>query len=120
MPKVEAKLLLRVGLAFAFLYAAIAAFVEPENWLGYLPTYVSNFFLPLTREFILRVFSSFEIVLSLWLLWGKRLKIAALVSFITLAVITLLNLAVFDVVFRDVSIALAALALYDLAKKSEP
>ncbi|MEK7212123.1 MAG: hypothetical protein AAB686_00405 [Patescibacteria group bacterium] len=108
-------LLLRVGLAFVFIYAAVASLTAPENWIGYIPIFVKNI-LGTYQFLFLKLFSVGEIILALWLLWGRYVKYAAIISFLLLAGMILFNLAVLDVVFRDVGLALTALALFVLSR----
>ena len=100
-----AELLLRIGVAFSFLYPPIAAFFDPDSWMGYFPVFV-----PASLT-LLHVFGAIEIALALWILFGKRIWIpSALAAFMLLAIVAF-NLTQFDVLFRDVSIAAVALAL---------
>jgi hypothetical protein len=38
-----ASLLLRIGLAFVFIYAAIASLETPKEWLGFIPQFSTKF-----------------------------------------------------------------------------
>lgn len=100
--------LLRIGLAFTFLYAAIASFIEPDAWIGYLPIFLRHL-IPAT--FLLNGFSIVEILLSLWLLSGKFLLYSSLLATLMLVGIILFNFGAFDIVFRDVAILFLATAL---------
>lgn len=95
---------LRIGLAFVFLYAGIAAFVEPEVWMGYLPMLIQH-------GAILEAFSIIEILLALSLLSGKFLRYASSLAALMLAGIIITNLSVMDIVFRDIGIFFSAVAL---------
>lgn len=111
--------LLRIAVAFAFLYAPIDAFFEPTTWLGYFPSFVVNLFhvisIPLkwSDVLLLHGFGVLEIVLALWVLFGKRVRMPAIIMALLLFAIVGFNLdpSNFSVLFRDVSIAFAALAL---------
>jgi uncharacterized membrane protein YphA (DoxX/SURF4 family) len=111
--------LLRLAVAFAFLYPAIDAWFDPASWLGYFPGIVTQAFhivsipLKLSDLVLLHGFGLLEIVLALWVIFGKRVRIPALLMALILFVIVGFNLdpANFSVLFRDVSIALACLAL---------
>jgi uncharacterized membrane protein YphA (DoxX/SURF4 family) len=105
-------ILLRIGLAVVFLYAAIASFVEPAVWIGYLPTFVAN---SSSAGLLLKVVSVIEILVSLWLLSGKKTFYAAIVSALMLAGIIVTNLASIDIIFRDFGLFFAALALAALS-----
>lgn len=102
-------LLLRVGLAFVFLYAGIASLQQPLAWEGYVPHFISSV-LGITTG--LRVIAIGEIVLGMWLLVGKFAKYAAALSALMFAGIILVNLNELLITFRDVGLLFAALALY--------
>lgn len=110
MKKETPFILLRVGLAFAFLYAAISAFITPSSWLGFLPSF-------LRTTTILALFSIVEIIVALWLLSGKKVFYASILSVLMLLGIILFNLGALEIIFRDVTILLAALALVYHSKK---
>lgn len=103
---------LRVGLASVFLYAAIAAFLEPISWVGFLPVWLRNIF---PENILLLGFSVYELVLSLWLLSGYKASAAAAFSGLTLLFIIIYNLGALDIIFRDVAIFFSALALLALS-----
>lgn len=103
-----AKWFLRGGLAFVFLYAAVSSFLNPDLWLSFLPPFLLEHF---SVGLLLGVFSAYQVVLALWLLWGKGLRYAALISATTLLLIIVFNFRALDVVFRDVAILAMALAL---------
>lgn len=103
-------LLLRISLAFAFLYPPIAAWGDPFTWLAYIPHFVAALW-PLPTLWLLHLFGVVEIVLAGWLLYGWRAHIpAALMAFILLFIIVT-NTDQFDVLFRDLTIAGLAVAL---------
>lgn len=102
-----AHLILRVGVAFSFLYAAIDGFVDPYSWIDYFPQFL-NFAPTLT---LLHVFAVIEILIALWLLSGKNILIPSLLATVMLLAVVIFNLAQFQLLFRDVSIAAASLAL---------
>jgi len=107
-------LLLRLSIAFTFFYAAIAAFIAPQNWIGFLPTWIS--IVPIDSLLLLQLFSGFEIILGLLLVTGKRLYFSSIVSAIVIASIILLNIGAMDIVFRDVPILFACIALAVMSK----
>lgn len=108
--------LLRLGLAFAFLYASIAAFVNPNEWVGYLPAFLTD---RMPADVLLKVFSVLELFLAAWLLSGIYLRYAALVAAAALAGVVVANPSLLVVTFRDVSLMAAALALAALDTKSD-
>lgn len=101
-------ILLRVGLASVFLYAAVASFVKPLSWIGFFPAFMQHVF---PGYLILNIFSVYEIVLALWILSGKKVFYAAILAALTLSGIIVFNLTILDIVFRDFAIIFAALAL---------
>ena len=108
--------LLRLGIASVFLYAVIAATLEPFNWIGYLPQFLRNIF---PAEILLRLFSAYQVGLSLWLLWGKKIFWASLISVITFIAIITVNIGSLDIVFRDIAILFAALSLAVISRDSK-
>jgi len=108
-----ASILLRLGLAFVFLVPAVAGFLAPQNWVGYIPSFMTVF---LPANVLLVIFGLYEIILAIFLLFKKEVALPALLATLTLIFITLTNLAQFEVVFRDVGLALAALALFFIGK----
>ena len=105
--------LLRLGITFTFLYAGISSLISPSDWIWYIPKFIESI---VPASFALVSFSIIEIILGLWLLWGKNLKLAALASTLVLVGITLASLNVFQITFRDVGLTLAALALFKLSE----
>lgn len=101
-------LLLRLGVALAFLYPPINAFIDPYSWVGYFPLFVKDV---APEMVLLHVFGIVEIAIGLWILSGKRIFLPSLAATVILLVIVLFNVGDFQVLFRDVSIAAMALAL---------
>lgn len=108
--------LLRVGIASVFLYAAIAAYLEPQNWIGYIPQFLRNIS---PANILLILFGVYQITLSLWLLWGKKTFWAAILSVLTFIAIITANITSLDIVFRDIAILFAALSLAVLTYESK-
>lgn len=110
-----ASLTLRASLAFSFFYAAIASLISPLVWVGWLPKFLLDI-VPFSPEITLMIFSFFEIILGLWLLSNWKLVWAARISVLVLLAIVIFNLNNLVIVFRDISLAGAALALVFLSK----
>ena len=110
-----ANFLARFGVAFAFLYPPINALFDPISWIGYFPKFLHGMVPDLV---LLHGFGAMEVVIALWILSGKRIFVPALLAAAMLATIVLFNLQDFQILFRDLSIAILALALaagaYDL------
>ena len=106
--KLNPSLLLRIGLAFSFLYPAFSSLTEPSNWIGFFPMSLRAV---IPAPALLYLFAGYEIMLGLWLLSGRRLGMSSLFAFATLAGVVVLNLGALDLVFRDVGLAFSAAAL---------
>jgi len=114
--KLSAKIILSWAIAFTFIYAAVDGFINPEGWIGYFPGFLRAI---VPGNILLPVFGIFQCLLGVWLILGWKRTWSAGLAFLTLLGITVFNLGVFEVTFRDVGLALAALALFDLARREE-
>ncbi len=104
-----AHLLLRTGVAFAFLYPPIAAISDPTSWISYFPSFIRE--LGIDEMLLLHGFGVIEAVIALWILSGHKIRIPAMLATLTLVAIVVLDYRDFAVLFRDLSIAAMALAL---------
>lgn len=109
-------LLLRLSIVSVFLYAAIAATLQPQNWIWYIPQFARNL---LPAQILLSGFSFYQVVLSLWILSGKKTFYAAVLASLTFVGIIIANVTVLDVLFRDFAIFFASLALASGSYKSK-
>ena len=107
--------LIRLALAFAFLYVAYFSYAQPENWIGFFPPFLLGLF---PEVFLITGHAVFHGVLGLWLLSGWKTFIPSILAFLSLSAIAALNFSQMDIVFRDVSLALAALYLATLKWKT--
>ena len=114
MNKYLVSFFLRLGLAAVFLYAAISSFLTPTNWIGFLPVWLRNIIPGMT---LLVIFSIYEIILSLWLLSGKKIYYASILSAFTLFLIIIFNMTSLDILFRDLAIFFSAISLAILSKE---
>jgi len=103
------ELCLRLAVAVAFVYPAISALFDPVSWFGYFPKAIQ--LLPIDPSLLLHGFGALEVLLALWILLGKRVFIPSVLATIVLMAIVVVHYVNFPILFRDVSIALAALAL---------
>lgn len=110
----SAATILRWGLAFVFFYAAVASLRHPETWVSYLPSFLAN---GPSAHLLLVCFSVIELILAAWLFWGKKLAWSSMISALMLLGITIVNLDILDITFRDIGLAMAALALFELARE---
>jgi len=103
-------LLLRVGLAFAFIYPAVAAHFDPFSWIGFFPEFLRDLFSG-NDTLLLYLFGASEVIIALWILIGRNVFIPSMIAALYLAAIVLLNFSLLDITFRDISILAMALAL---------
>jgi len=108
--------LLRVGVAFSFLYPAIDSFFHPNTWVGFFPSWFIAA-VPFDMLTLSVLFSVLEIVIATGILIMPRPIIPAISAILVLGVIIVFDWSALDIVFRDVSILLMALALIVLHKK---
>lgn len=99
---------LRIGLAAVFLYAAISSFLNPLAWVGFFPLWLRDLIPP---KILIFSFSTYEILLSLWLFSSWKSFYVAIVSSLTLFAIIIGNLGALDIIFRDIAILFMAISL---------
>lgn len=104
------ELLLRVGVALAFIYPPISALIDPYAWIGYFPPFLLDS-AGHAELALLHIFGALELAIAVWLLFGKRIWWPSLAATVILVAIVVLNLKQFEVLFRDLSIALMSAAL---------
>ena len=102
-------LLLRVGLALVFAYAAIDAFREPNAWIGFVPSFSDKF---VSAKVALDALSIAQLVLVVALIMKVYVKWAALAAIGFLVGLMVFNPGTFLITFRDVGLAFMAAALY--------
>ncbi len=108
--------ILRIGIAFSFVYPAIDSFLHPGVWINFLPTWVIDIS-PVDAIIMLAMLSVVELVVATLILLMKDPTWPARIAIIILASILILDFSVFDVVFRDLAILLMAVALIVLHRK---
>lgn len=109
-------LLLRIGVAFAFLYPPFNALSNPDSWIGYFPKFIHGL---LPDPVLLHGFGLVEVIIALWILSGKKIFWPSFVAGLMLLTIVIANLNNFEVLFRDLSIAAMAFALAVDAKRKQ-
>ena len=112
----NASFFLRIGLAFVFIYAAVAAYLDPKSWVWYIPEFLGSLEL---RGKLLYLHEIANLTIGLWLISGKKTFYASIICCLALAAIILVNLTSFFVVFRDVGLLFSAVALAFLSKKEK-
>ncbi len=99
---------LRIGIAAVFLYSAIASFMQPYSWIGYIPAVFKGIF---PEQMLVMGFSLFTLALGIWILSGWKTFFAASMAALTLLVIIAANYTQMDILFRDFAIFMASGAL---------
>ncbi len=102
-------LLLRIALAFAFLFPAYEFWKDPGEWVGYIPSFATH--LGLSQNILLLGLMGFHLIIALWILSGWRIFLPSLIAAVFLGAVVYFNLNQLDILFRDISLAIAALAL---------
>lgn len=105
--------MLRIGLAFVFLYAAVSSLRHPVLWAAFLPTFLTE---RITGATLVTYFSIYEVALTLWLLSGRFTRYVAALCFLTFGGIVLANPSQLLTTFRDIGLAFMALALFFLSQ----
>ena len=108
--------LLRSGLAIVFFYAGISSFLNPTNWIGFVPNFLGAI---ISKEIFLMIFSIFEILLGIGLLFDYKTFTLSILSSITLFLILFGNIMNLEILFRDVAILFMALALVALSYRKK-
>ncbi len=103
-----ANLILRLGVAFAFLYAGIAGLIDPQSWVGWFPKFMRDI---IPELLLLKIWGVYEIITGLWILSGKKIFIPSVVASLSLAGLIVFNFSAMDVIFRDVTILATTIAL---------
>ena len=107
--------ILRVSLAFAFLYPAVNAIFDPNSWIGYFPPFLLGHVPDLV---LLHSFGALEALLALWLLSGWKMQIPAAIMALMLLAIVMFNIPQFQVTFRDLSLMGMSIALMFMQGRS--
>ena len=105
--------LLRSGLAIAFFYAGISSFLNPTSWIGFVPNFVG---LIIPKEIFLIIFSGYQILLGIGLLFDYKTFALSILSSATLFLILFGNIMNLEILFRDIAILFMALALATLSR----
>ena len=103
-------LLIRLGLAFVFIYFGIDKFFNPDIWGSYVPSTFANL-LPFNLNTFMYLNGIFEIIIAILLFPQKTRRSAALLSVLFLVGI-IISLPWSEISVRDVGLLFMALALF--------
>lgn len=107
-------LLLRVAVAFAFVYAAISGFLNPTAWVGYFPPFLQQLG---PVHWVMASWGIMELLLAAAILFLRDVYYPALIAAALLIGVVVFNWGAMDIVFRDIPIALASVALALLSRE---
>ncbi|KKQ36018.1 MAG: hypothetical protein US50_C0001G0020 [Candidatus Nomurabacteria bacterium GW2011_GWB1_37_5] len=117
MPEYKIEILIaRLGLAFPFIYAAIASYFNPDAWIGFFPSFITN---SISSEILLGSWAIFQIIIALCLIIGKKILIPSIIAALMLTGILIFNIQLLDIIFRDVSILASAIVLVIISYKNQ-
>lgn len=108
--------LLRIGIAFSFLYPAIDSLFNSDTWVGFFPNWLLSIS-PVDVIVLATIFSVIEIFIAVGILLMPKPTLPTLTAIIVLGAIIVFNWSALDIVFRDISILIMAIALIVLHKK---
>lgn len=107
--------LFRASIASAYLYAGLGSLLDPNSWIGFLPSFIRNSGYGLTA---LTIFSIIEVILSIWIISGKKAYLSSALSSLMMFLIIVFNLELLDIVFRDIPILFASMGLMVMYKNN--
>jgi hypothetical protein len=111
-----AGLILRWGLAFVLLYESFLTLRYGYGWNIYFPRFVTDVLVS-GKGTIITILAITQILLAIWLVWGRRAEWAALFIGGAVLLAALFNLDNLDMLYRDVGLGVAAFALFVLLKR---
>lgn len=105
-------LLLRTGVAFALIYPAVSGFITPNSWIGFFPPFIRDIVgSDDALTYTLHTFGIVEVIVGFWILIGKHIFIPSVIATVMLFLIVVFNIALLDILFRDIPIMLMSMAL---------
>jgi hypothetical protein len=105
-------LILKIAVVFPLVYMAWGSYLRPKVFSVYVPTFLTQF---ISSSVLLWIISTLFVVIAAFILFEKRPFVPPLIVSIYFAIIVLLNAhwgtPSFDFYYKDIAIALTALAL---------
>lgn len=101
-------MILKIALAYSLVRPAVAGFINPDAWIGFIPQFVSEI-VPVTTFLI--IFGVVEIILGLLIISMKDIFYPSILAGLLILSIILFNLSQSDIIFRDVAILGIVIAL---------
>src|SRR5260221_12457966 len=107
-----ASIILRLGLAFVFFFAAATSLLDPQSYYKFIPSIVTQV---VPGTVFLMAYGIFEIALGLWLLSGKGSFYSGMLAALLLFTLTFFNLQEINIFFKMVALFFAPLPLVALS-----
>jgi len=104
---------LRAAVSFSLLYPAISSLFAPEKWLVTPPSFLNGIVDAKTLTIII---AGYEILLAILVLVKPNPSGPAMIVFVSVLVFIVFNYTNMEMVYRDIPLALSALALSFLSK----
>jgi len=104
-----ATVVIRISLALVLLWFGIDEIINPENWFGYVPSWIS-YILPFSLETFIFLNGIFEIIIGLLLLIGLYTRIIAFIAALHLLSITI-AVGYNEIGVRDFGLTMMAISL---------
>lgn len=105
-------LILKIAVAFPLIYMAWGSYLRPKTFSVYVPSFLTQF---VSANILLWIISTLFVVIAAFILFEKKPFVPPLIASIFFMIIVLLNAnwgkPSFDFYYKDISIALASLAL---------
>ena len=101
--------IIRISLALVLLWFGIDEIINPENWFGYIPSWLTSI-LPLDIGTFIIMNGIFEIIVGFLLLIGLHTRIIAFIAALHLLSITI-AVGYNDIAVRDFGLTLMAVSL---------
>lgn len=108
-----ATLILRLGIAFVFLWFGIDKFIHTVNWIGWVPQWMQAL-IPFSMNAFMYGQGVIETIIGLMLLVGYKVRFASLLASITIAgvLISLIGTGQAEIMVRDTGLLAASLSLF--------
>lgn len=100
--------LLRFGVAFTFLFAAVSAFINPAPWLSYFPPFLRDH---MSDTALLWIWGGAETIIGLWILSGRRIFLPSIAASGLMLGIFIFDFGSIHIIFRNVCILSTSIAL---------
>jgi len=101
--------IIRIGLALVLLWFGLDEIINPENWFGYIPSWLSSV-MPLDIGTFIILNGTFEIIVGVLLLIGYYTRIVAFIAALHLLSITI-AVGYNEIGIRDFGLTLMAVSL---------